>query len=52
MSTEDEGDTLEPKYEELYVHEILEGKPASNFPGIISLIRHFMVIQDYNEAHK
>jgi len=33
-----------PKYEELFIHEILEGKKSSNFAGMIPLIRHFMVL--------
>mgnify|MGYP003341190035 CR=1 FL=1 len=33
---------VEPKYEELFVHEIFGGKPEVNFPGIYSLIKEFM----------
>jgi len=30
------------KYEELYIHEILGGKPSSDFPGIYCLLKDFM----------
>jgi glutamate--cysteine ligase catalytic subunit len=33
---------VEPKYEELFVHEIFGGKQELNFPGIYSLIKEFM----------
>jgi hypothetical protein len=33
---------VEPKYEELFVHEIFGGKSELNFPGIYSLIKEFM----------
>lgn len=33
---------LEQRYEELYIHEILQGKPELGFPGIFELIRKYM----------
>lgn len=51
-SNEDEGQDLQPNYEELFIHEILEGKPESNFPGLLPLIRHFMTCQEYDNDQK
>ena len=39
-----------PQYEELYIHEILNGK--GDFPGMYNLIRIFMDIKNYSDAHK
>jgi glutamate--cysteine ligase catalytic subunit len=38
---------IEDIYEELYVHEIFNGKPEINFIGLLTLIRKFMDIQNY-----
>jgi glutamate--cysteine ligase catalytic subunit len=38
----------EPKYEELFIHEIFGGKPESNYPGIYSIIKEFMKLKEYN----
>ena len=46
----DKGDSKEQCYEELYIHEILEGK--GKFPGMWTLIRKFMDIQNYSPDHK
>lgn len=43
---------LEQNYQELYIHEILEGKEEFGFPGMISLIRKFMDTQDYQQEHR
>lgn len=45
-------DNQEQVFEELYIHEILEGKPESNFPGMFTLIRKFMEVQKYNTEHQ
>lgn len=42
---------LEPNYEELYIHEILCGKPSSNFLGLNTMIT-FMEQQNYSTLHK
>jgi glutamate--cysteine ligase catalytic subunit len=39
-----------PKYEELYIHEVLAGK--DEFPGLYSFIRKFMEIKGYSDKHK
>ena len=31
-----------PKYEEFYIHEILQGKKGTEFMGILSVIRKYM----------
>ena len=50
-SNEEQNESEEPIYEELYIHEILNGKAESKFPGIFPLIRHFMVCQDYDQDY-
>jgi hypothetical protein len=39
------------RYEELYIHEILGGKPSSGFPGIYCLLKDFMLLKDFKEEH-
>ena len=39
------------KYEELYIHEILGGKPSSGFLGIYSLLKDFMKLKNFKEEH-
>ena len=39
-------------FEELFIFEILEGKPESNFPGMFTLIRKFMEVQNYSQEHQ
>jgi hypothetical protein len=39
------------RYEELYIHEILGGKPSSDFPGIYCLLKDFMYLKDFKEEH-
>ena len=47
-----EGSGQEPRYEQLYIHEILMGKPERGFKGIFPLIRAFMDLKEYKQAHK
>lgn len=49
-STEDSSKLMEPHYEELYIHEILNGK--GDFPGMLNLIRIFMDLKNYSDEHK
>ena len=51
-STDNDDKKEEPIYEELFIHEILCGKPESKFSGLLPLIRHFMEFQDYSDSHK
>lgn len=41
---------MEPMYEELYIHEILNGK--GDFPGMLNIIRTFMSMKGYSDEHK
>lgn len=43
--------TTEDKFEELYIHEILEGKPEVGYAGIVPLIRHFMELKKFDLSH-
>ena len=49
-SSDNSQNLIEPKFEELYIHEILNGK--GDFPGMLNLIRIFMDMRDYSEEHK
>jgi len=51
LKSQSSEDVSEQNYQELYIHEILEGKSEFNFPGMIPLIRKFMVSQNYSEKH-
>lgn len=51
-SSPKDSETSEPNYQELYIHEILEGKQEFGFPGLMTLIRKFMVVQDYSKEHQ
>jgi len=50
QSNEKNTDT-EQKYEELYIYEILQGKPELGFPGIFELIRKYMELEKYSKEH-
>ena len=39
----------EPRYEELYIHEILSGK--GDFPGLLKIIKTFVEMQEYQKEH-
>lgn len=42
---------MEPKYEEMFIHEILGGKEGTGFRGIFTLVRQFMSLKNYSEDH-
>lgn len=52
VRSSNEENRKEPKYEELYIHEILCGKPSTDFIGMNAMIRAFMEQQDYSAMHK
>lgn len=39
---------LKPEYEEFYIHEILNGKPGSDFKGVLFYIEKFMQMKHYS----
>ena len=43
--------SADSKYEELYIHEILSGKPSSGFPGIMCLLKDFMKLKNFKDEH-
>jgi glutamate--cysteine ligase catalytic subunit len=44
-------DQEEDVYHELYLHEILEGKPELGVKGLLPLFEEFMALQKYNNEH-
>jgi hypothetical protein len=41
--------SIDDKYHELYIYEILEGKNDINFKGILPLIEEYMAMKCYNK---
>ena len=51
-TTSSDEDCSEQLYEELFLHEVLGGKPEIGYTGLYTLIRKFMDIQNYSQEHR